>query len=109
MKEITIDLPTHACIKGIADEVILIPPGQYECAVWIDSNFENEKVELRCLDGRICEFQRESRMYRRAFDPEVDEPPFDSTTPVTTAFFLEQARNHYGDERFERLQFMAKL
>lgn len=108
MRLITIDCPTYAVAIGKENELILLRPGEYEGKVWIDSNFEYEKVEIR-LDGRLCEFQREALLYRRAFDPEVDEPPFDSDSPVTIAFFLEQARLHYGDESFDRLQFMSQL
>ena len=109
MRLITIDCPTYAVALGKENEFILLRPGEYEGEVWIDPNFEHEKVELRCLDGRMCEFQREALLYRRAFDPEEDEPPFDSDSPVTIALFLEQARLHYGDERFDRLQFMSQL
>lgn len=108
MKIVIIAQTTKAFIKGKANETVLIAPGEYKAHVWIDPNFEQEIVELLYLDGRMCEFEQESLLYRRAFDPETGKT-FQSDAPVTVTSFLEKARAYFGDNRFHRLHFMSLI
>jgi|GEM_PF-5524552 len=108
MTSIRIDEPIVAMVLGNTEERVLISPGDYQGERWIHPNFEQETVRLRSAEGTPCTFEREARLYRRAFDPETGKE-HDSNFSITLAEFLEETRGKFGDDILERLKFYARI
>jgi hypothetical protein len=107
MTLIEIPEPVFASDSSRSGQAIQIPPGTYEGERWIHPNMEQETVKI-IKDGQTLSFTRESRLVRRAVSRECGEP-FDSQEPVTLVEFLEQARDFFGNDAFDKLSFYAKL